>query len=151
MPECLSLPERMRPVIPANGYESPNEFCSGRADLESDSERRRNTYFWGSDITHTGSLDSSNTNGVLARSKSAAEDKQVQPTRPVAIRDRIGCFTWTWFTMVCCTSVISFMMSTDIFVDNGTFHDVLVEDVSLTVLKATGGIANVLHSSEYHS
>ncbi len=100
MPDSLSLPERMRPAIPENGYESPNEFPSSRTDLKKDSERRRNTYLWGSDEARIGSTDSSHANGVLGREKSAAEDKQVQFTRPVAIRDRIGCYTWTWFTMV---------------------------------------------------
>lgn len=97
MPDGPSLPERMRPILPENGYESPNEFSSGLADTE----RRRTGYFWGgSDETRVGSADSTLANGVPGMKRRASEGKHVQSTRPVAIRDRIGCCTWTWFTMV---------------------------------------------------
>jgi len=81
----------MRPIIPENGYESPNEFP----------ERRRHGYFsGGSEESHIGSTDTSNANDVLGGMRSPLEGKHAHATRKVAIRDRIGCYTWTWFTMV---------------------------------------------------
>jgi hypothetical protein len=81
----------MRPIVPENGYESPSEFP----------ERRRHGYFSGSsEETHVGSKDTSDANGVPGGVRSALEGKHAHATWKVAIRDRIGCHTWTWFTMV---------------------------------------------------
>ncbi len=101
MPDASALPERMRPILPENGYESPNEFSNGMVDLEKDAERRRTSYFWGgSNETRIGFTNSIHANGRPEMGRRASEGRQVQSTRPVAIRDRIGCYTWTWFTMV---------------------------------------------------
>jgi hypothetical protein len=80
----------MRPTLPENGYESPNELPA-----------RRHGYFsGGSEETHIGSTAFLDTNGALEAMRSALEVKDAQDARKVAIRDRIGCYTWTWFTMV---------------------------------------------------
>ena len=56
-------------------------------------------------------------NEELQNEEESAEESAVEEPRMVGFRDRIGCYTWTWFTMT----------------------------------MATGGIANVLHSSMYQS
>jgi hypothetical protein len=100
----------MRPIVPENGYESPNEFP----------ERRRHGYFSeGSEETHVGSTASSDANGVLGGMKSVLEGERAQATRKVAIRDRIGCHTWTWFTMVSCPKPSSIKIELTFFIDNG--------------------------------
>jgi hypothetical protein len=81
----------MRAIVPENSYESPGEFP----------EQGRHGYFsGGSEETHVGSTGTSDANGDLGRMRSALEGKNAHATRKVAIRDRIGCHTWTWFTMV---------------------------------------------------
>jgi hypothetical protein len=91
MPGGPSLPKHMRPISPGNSYESPNELP----------ERRRHGYVSGSrEKTQIGSTDIPDANEILGEMRNALEGNHAHATRKVAIRDRIGCHTWTWFTMV---------------------------------------------------
>jgi hypothetical protein len=103
------LPKLMRPVTPENGYESPNEILA-----------RRHGYFSGStDETHVDFPASPDASRVLEGIGNALEDKEAHATRKVAIRDRIGCYTWTWFTMVSCPKRNSISTELTSFKDNG--------------------------------
>jgi hypothetical protein len=105
----------MRAVIPENGYESPginDEVFFGKK--EKGGERRRVNFSGssdGSELVEREGADGQNTNGERIADQHL-NDEGKKP-RIAGLRDRVGCFTWTWFTMT----------------------------------MATGGIANVLHSS----
>ena len=106
----------MTEVVPENGYESPSpdtevEF-SGSATLSHG--RRRKAIVRGSiddkDLEAERQDAHMQSNGTNQVQQDA--DRGIR-LRRVGIRDRVCCYTWTWFTMT----------------------------------MATGGIANVLHSS----
>jgi hypothetical protein len=116
----ISLPRRMRPILPENGYESPrspdDDILFGQGIPFG--ERRRVGRTKSSDRRDDGEerLDSRaylNESSGFGRQKSENEKGEKSRT---GLRDRVGCFTWTWFTMT----------------------------------MATGGISNVLHSSKYN-
>jgi hypothetical protein len=113
----VSLPRSMRQNLPENGYESPrspdDDILFGQGILHSE-ERRR-----------VGRTKSSDNHDEVESPESRAQyyggmgtmqhksDEEGGEKTKAGFRARVGCFTWTWFTMT----------------------------------MATGGIANVLHSS----
>lgn len=117
-------------ILPENGYESPAPsplpsplssprgseiFFGGARQTKKERPRHRLAY------TGNGIEDPSEVESKEAQEDTMNEDsdanQQLEPDqktpRAVGLRDRVGCYTWTWFTMT----------------------------------MATGGIANVLHSS----
>jgi hypothetical protein len=104
----------MKWILPENGYESPrspeNDDILFGNGIDKKRERRRNGVARGEDETAGGpeSADS-----PLDISREDRIQDRVGESRIIGFRDRVGCYTWTWFTMT----------------------------------MATGGIANVLHSS----
>lgn len=112
----------MRENLPENGYESPrlpdDEILFGQGIHNG--ERRRVRRTGSKDNPDEGKSPDSRAHlnggaGVLnAGAITTRDEEKAQNIRTKAgLRDRIGCFTWTWFTMT----------------------------------MATGGIANVIHSS----
>ena len=114
MSTSTSVPRRMRAVIPENGYESPginDEVFFGKK--QKGGERRRVNFSGssvGSELVEREDADGQNTNEERMADQQLNDEEKKPKT---GVRDRVGCFTWTWFTMT----------------------------------MATGGIANVLHSS----
>lgn len=129
MPVSRSLSGRLNGPAALNGYEtpdrSPGEHENGQiffGDLNTPNnragERRRNGFTEDSEET---AVEGTSTDVELTpgRNNSGDEENGTKSDAPkvlakVGIRDRIGCYTWTWFTMT----------------------------------MATGGMANVLHSSK---
>ena len=103
----------MNRTLPENGYESPqppeNDGFSNGIDNKK-GERRRNGVSGGCDGTTGGAESPDLPLGVNGEDRIQG---RVGESRVIGFRDRVGCYTWTWFTMT----------------------------------MATGGIANVLHSS----
>jgi len=111
-----SLPRRIRRQLPENGYESPcppeNEGGYFGNGIHKDGERRRTRFADSSGETFVGVQSPETQNHVGRDNVESRRDDGIE-VRKVGFRDRVGCYTWTWFTMT----------------------------------MATGGIANVLHSS----
>lgn len=108
----------MRGVLPENGYESPRSPDDDKLFGQGihNGERRRNGRTKSSDNPdEVGSPESkAYLNGAAGTAEHKLDEEARGKTkRKVGLRDRVGCFTWTWFTMT----------------------------------MATGGIANVIHSS----
>jgi len=116
MSTSTSLPGRLRLPIPENGYESPrspeNENIFLGNGTNNDTERRRAGFTGGSDDIYAGAGSPESQRNL--RRDPADSGREEEAERKIGFRDRIGCHTWTWFTMT----------------------------------MATGGIANVLHSSK---
>jgi hypothetical protein len=108
----------MMMVLPENGYESPlpsphggDEYFGRHRHITP--ERRR--------VALTGDANTAPAPGdggeaqayIINGGSGGSEQVEEKKPRTVGFRDRVGCYTWTWFTMN----------------------------------MATGGIANVLHSS----
>ena len=113
----VSLPRRMRQTLPENGYESPrspDDEISFGLGIGS-GERKRVVPTKSSDNQDgLGSPYSrAHLNGGAGSARRKIVDEDGGKTK-AGFRGRVGCFTWTWFTMT----------------------------------MATGGIANVLHSSK---
>lgn len=123
----------MAPVPPPCGYDSPNEeaFGSGsgsgssgsssRFPFSTQASRREVDPEQGVRSPGTASSNSSSLNGMVSKARNIKRSR-------VSIGDRIACFQWTWFTMtMVCSCALSVRSRANI-------------------VKATGGIANVLHS-----
>jgi hypothetical protein len=101
----------MRSIIPENGYESPRLPDNDGALLEQaqfSGERRRPAW------TRSGDQrDEFATTNVHARPNGGGgitaqnSDEEVGKKSMVGFRDRVGCFTWTWFTMTMATGGIA--------------------------------------------
>lgn len=107
-------------IVPENGYESPlssqTPESSGFFFGLTDAERGRNERSVDCDSgEETGVDDTAETqDSSPVKEQTKEQENEDTPTQSkVGIRDRVGCLTWTWFTLT----------------------------------MATGGIANVLHSS----
>jgi hypothetical protein len=113
-----TLPRRIARALPENGYESPrlpdeNDegfFGNGIGNGTHMVGERRRAGRTGQTFVGAQSLEAANHVGKGDADFGREEDKE---PKKFGIRDRVGCYTWTWFTMT----------------------------------MATGGIANVLHSS----
>jgi hypothetical protein len=107
------VPRRMIKIVPENGYESPlDELFSQPNSMREQIHRLAYTHDGVGSLAEGESRESQ----MHIIRGSGGENQQVVAQvgiRTVGLRDRIGCYTWTWFTMT----------------------------------MATGGIANVLHSS----
>ncbi len=116
-PEPLrTISRRIERLLPENGYESPhgpenadgffgNTIGNGTRTVGGRRpSRRRQT---------TGGVEGPEDRNDVSRSDSDLVREEDRDSKQVGIRDRVGCYTWTWFT----------------------------------ITMATGGIANVLHSS----
>lgn len=115
----ISLPRRIRTILPENGYESPQLpdddilFGQGIHNGQRRSARRSKGSDKGDKHDQVDGPDSrAYLNGESRVDQPKTDEEDGEKTR-VGFRDRVRCFTWTWFTMT----------------------------------MATGGIANVLHSS----
>jgi hypothetical protein len=104
----------MKRILPENGYESPQSpehgdipFGNG---IDKKWERRRSWFAGGNDETAGGAESA---DSPLDMDRGDRIQDRFGESRIIGFRDRVGCYTWTWFTMT----------------------------------MATGGIANVLHSS----
>jgi hypothetical protein len=112
-----SIPGWMTRTVPDSGYESPvspdSDSIAFDGGILKDGERRRNG-FGGNDelASEPQNQDSQKPLKRIAKAD-RQRDEDEDRIRRAGFRDRIGCYTWTWFTMT----------------------------------MATGGIANVLHSS----
>jgi hypothetical protein len=116
-PEPLrTLSRRIERLLPENGYESPRELenedgffgniiGNGTHRVGGRKPSRRGQ-------TSVG-VESPEARNDVSRSDTGLVGEEDRDAKKVGIRDRVGCYTWTWFTMT----------------------------------MATGGIANVLHSS----
>lgn len=101
---------------PENGYETPR-FPDGESiffgnNIHDGGERRRTGFTGGSDETQQVGVGQDPEACSSGQEKPLQEDEK-RRQRKLGFRGRVGCYTWTWFTMT----------------------------------MATGGIANVLHSS----
>jgi hypothetical protein len=111
-----SLPRRMRLRLPENGYESPapRDGILFGMGIQGNGERKRNGFATGNEeaCAEVASpfFEPYTYGGTPEDQQSSDEEKGPMKA---GFRDRVGCYTWTWFTMT----------------------------------MATGGIANVLHSS----
>jgi hypothetical protein len=109
---------RVKGKLPENGYESPrspeNEepFLNGIGNGTPKVGERRRAGRSGQTFVAFQSPETLDHIGI-GRSDADSGREEDTNSRKVGIRDRVGCYTWTWFTMT----------------------------------MATGGIANVLHSS----
>jgi hypothetical protein len=112
-----SLPRWIRRQIPENGYESPclpdNEDGYFRNGIRVAGERRRARFAGGTGEASV-VVESPEIRAHVGRDHVESKKEEDRETKKVGFRDRVGCYTWTWFTMT----------------------------------MATGGIANVLHSSK---
>jgi len=104
-------------MLPENGYESPrlpdNEdsfFGNIMGNGAHKVGERRRAGRSGQTFHGSGTPDNRDNVGGSDADLGREEDREL---KKIGIRDRVGCFTWTWFTMT----------------------------------MASGGIANVLHSS----
>lgn len=115
MSSATSLPGQLTHILPENGYETPPCLESEGGFFKSDirhefiragGERRRNIYE-NSDETKVGD-DSLDSRGYLNGDVPMAE-KSIREAAPriIGFRDRVGCYTWTWFTMTMATGGIA--------------------------------------------
>lgn len=116
MSTSTSLSRRLKFQLPENGYESPAPLDD---DLQLENigniERRRNGFTNGNEEARDQLADivlEGRMNGSAPRGEQLRSNEEKIPIT-AGFRDRVGCYTWTWFTMN----------------------------------MATGGIANMLHSS----
>lgn len=104
-------------IVPENGYESPRSpessgFFFGRG-IQQEGERRRNPFADSSDDarvedTDVEVKDTIETEDNMDMAGQEEQRKEDAPTRRVVgFRDRVGCYTWTWFTMTMATGGIA--------------------------------------------
>ncbi|TVY75873.1 Malic acid transport protein [Lachnellula suecica] len=107
-----SLPRRMRIIIPENGYESPQ--CPGTPGNGNGNgkHRRMNGDTAGNGNGFSGGqigLDNPQSQAYIqSRLRIEREDGDEKArTRKIGFRDRVSCYTWTWFTMTMATGGIA--------------------------------------------
>ncbi|KAH6722727.1 voltage-dependent anion channel-domain-containing protein [Leptodontidium sp. MPI-SDFR-AT-0119] len=119
MPASTPIPGRLNPEAPENGYESPGlleeapVFFSDLDMVNSGEERRRTGYNGRDDVADT-ERSNSRTGTSPQTSNRADEEKAAKDIEAgtggvgkVGFRDRIACYTWTWFTMNMATGGIA--------------------------------------------
>lgn len=118
MPASTPIPGRLNPEAPENGYESPGlleeapVFFSDLDMVNSGEERRRTGYNGRDDVADT-ERSNSRTGTSPQTSNRADEEKAAKDIEAgtggvgkVGFRDRIACYTWTWFTMNMATGML---------------------------------------------
>ncbi|CZR59436.1 related to C4-dicarboxylate transport protein mae1 [Phialocephala subalpina] len=110
------LPRRMIAIVPENGYESPRSpessgFFFGNG-IHKEGERRRNPFADSEDArVEDTDVEIKDTIAAEDNMEAACQEEQRKedaPTRrTVGFRDRVGCYTWTWFTMTMATGGIA--------------------------------------------
>lgn len=104
---------RLTPPLSENGYESPRSpteqvpVLPGDGRVQDDGRRRRVGYTEESDITCVEGADRMEETSPSSGDRADPEDAGKTGLRKVGLRDRIGCFTWTWFTMTMATGGIA--------------------------------------------
>lgn len=100
MSDGTPTPERMRVLFPENGYASPAEISTSRVDLHHDNEGRNRVISGNGRQINAISTESSYLRGALEKLEDEVAGQEQQQYK-VGVRARIGCYTWTWFTLVC--------------------------------------------------
>ncbi len=100
MPDGSAVSRRMKVIVPESGYESPAEFSNDKGGAEKSSEQRRPVLSGSIDETDITSPQLFGKNGLFERRIDQEKGAQQEWVCKIAIRDRISCFTWTFFTMV---------------------------------------------------
>ena len=99
-----------------NGYVTPNEDHFKRGGLLDPQRRQHNVSGTGFQPRNM-SLDNLNsrTPDPMSLDKAISQIRKEKRTqhKKMGIRDRIGCFTWTWFTMVTLDGLANATISTD--------------------------------------
>jgi hypothetical protein len=129
----------MMKIVPENGYESPlssqTPENSGFFFGISDAERRRNPGSFSCDSGEDTRVDDASEiqNTSPQNEQVDLESGDASAQRHIGIRDRVGCLTWTWFTLTMATGGIANVLHsskelnipTRFFSDNEQFHIVL--------------------------
>ncbi|KUJ06588.1 uncharacterized protein LY89DRAFT_406347 [Mollisia scopiformis] len=111
MPAQGPLPRRMTRIVPENGYESPQSpessgFFFGNGIIIDGERRRRNPF--GDSNEDTAADDTVEEQDTAAECQQMEQQNEDAPAqRIVGFRDRVGSFTWTWFTMTMATGGIA--------------------------------------------
>ena len=102
-------------IVPENGYESPQSSqtpeSSGFFGIQ-DTERRRNPRSPSCDSGEdTGVEDTTETQNTSPANKVDLENGNIPAQKIIGYRDRVGCFTWTWFTLTMATGGIASVLN----------------------------------------
>ncbi len=112
------LPGRLNEFVPENGYESPLSPENGQMFFSGDSVhnvggRRRAAFTGGTDETLVEGATAGFRSNLQGNDRAGNENgngKDVSDgggPRKIGFRERIGCYTWTWFTMTMATGGIA--------------------------------------------
>ncbi|TVY39474.1 Malic acid transport protein [Lachnellula occidentalis] len=105
-----SIPRRLRITLPENGYESPQySHTPPITGIGTHRHGERHRPGIGGDGQPSSGLDHSQSEAYLQSELGDHQDATDEKLhkRKVGIRDRIGCYTWTWFTMTMATGGIA--------------------------------------------
>jgi hypothetical protein len=92
--------EGVRITSPENGYESPTEPPNSNANIDKYLQHRRHNFSSSSNELQHNISDTMNANGLLQTQVNPEGSTPAEPIRKTGTRARIGCYTWTWFTLV---------------------------------------------------
>jgi hypothetical protein len=97
---------RMIKIVPENGYESPLDEFSLQPKPVRGQRHRLACRHDGVGLPAEGESRESQMHDI---NRSGGENQQGEAAgiRTVGLRDRIGCYTWTWFTMTMATGGIA--------------------------------------------
>ncbi|KAG9228921.1 voltage-dependent anion channel-domain-containing protein [Amylocarpus encephaloides] len=111
-------------MYPENGYESPQSrdeaiFFGQGEPTDAASEGRRRTAFAGSDDNTLVDKNENNTSSEAGNDETSMQDgEREEPVdeeggkKKIGFRDRISCYTWTWFTLTMATGGIANVLHT---------------------------------------
>ena len=105
-----SLPRRMRLILPENGYESPrspdDDIYIGQGIHNGERRRAGRAKSSGKRYEVESPDCGTHLNGHIETDDPASDEKDKRIIR-VGFRDRVRCFTWTWYTMTMATGGIA--------------------------------------------